>query len=106
MFLEKKKQQKTKQARGDARLDFEKALRELEKVASELESGDLGLEESIARFEKGIRLAKYCHDRLDEAERKIEILQKGGEGVEKKQVRVKSETGEIEDDDELQGSLL
>ncbi len=86
---------------------FEEALEELEKIASDLESGDLGLDESIKEFEKGMQYAKLCHDKLEEAERKIEILQKGEkEKPEKKKVKVKKDTGEIEDDEELQGSLL
>ena len=54
-----------------------------------------------------MQYAKLCHDKLEEAERKIEILQKGEkEKPEKKKVKVKKDTGEIEDDEELQGSLL
>ncbi len=86
--------------------DFESSLGELEKIAEKLESGELGLEDSIAEFEKGIRYAKFCHDRLEEAEKKISILQKSRNGeVKKKEVRFDPETGEVEDDD-LQGSLL
>jgi len=88
-------------------MPFEKALEELEAIAIKLEKGELGLDESIAEFEKGIKYAKYCHDKLEEAERKIDILQKGESSVvEKKPVRIKPDTGEIEDDEELQGSLL
>jgi len=88
-------------------MSFEKALEELEAIAIKLEKGELGLDESIAEFEKGIKYAKYCHDKLEEAERKIDILQKGENSVvEKKPVRIKPDTGEIEDDEELQGSLL
>jgi len=88
-------------------VSFEKALEELEAIAVKLERGELGLDESIAEFEKGIKYAKYCHDKLEEAERKINILQKNEDSVvEKKPVRVKPDTGEIEDDEELQGSLL
>ncbi len=86
---------------------FESALKELETIASKLESGKLGLDESISEFEKGIRYARYCHEKLEEAERKIEILQKGDSGtIEKRELRVKKDTGEIEDDENLQGSLL
>ncbi len=89
------------------KLKFEDALRELEKIAMELEDGEMGLEESIKRFEKGMALAKFCHEKLEEAEQKIEILQKGGDGkAEKKPVKARVETGEIEDDGDMQGSLL
>jgi exodeoxyribonuclease VII small subunit len=100
IILEKKKQPKDK-------LTFESALKKLEQIANQLEDGSLGLEKSIDEFETGIRLAKYCRGKLDEAERKVEILQKGGDGdVKKKQVRVKEDTGEIDDDEDLQGTLL
>ncbi|MDR3236943.1 MAG: exodeoxyribonuclease VII small subunit [Spirochaetia bacterium] len=88
-------------------ISFEKALEELEAIAAKLERGEIGLDESIAEFEKGMTYAKYCHEKLEEAERKIDILQKGeNSSVDKKPVRVKPDTGEIEDDEELQGSLL
>ncbi|HPR50133.1 MAG TPA: exodeoxyribonuclease VII small subunit [Spirochaetota bacterium] len=99
--MEKKKKE------HEAKVSFEKALENLEEIVSRLETGDLGLEDAIKEFEKGMGLARLCHDKLEEAERKIEILQKGDRGaVEKKEVSVKKETGEIEDDDDLQGSLL
>lgn len=88
-------------------MTFEDALEKLEEITNSLEGGELGLEESIQEFEKGIKLAKFCHDTLEKAERKIEILQKGGDGeITAKPVKARSDTGEIEDDDELQGSLL
>lgn len=96
-----------KKAPSKNKPSFESALKELENIARRLEEGPLELEESIVEFEKGIRLAKHCHARLEEAERKIEILQTGEDGkVRKKNIRVKEDTGEIVDDDEVQGSLL
>jgi exodeoxyribonuclease VII small subunit len=86
---------------------FEDALQELEDVANKLEGGELGLDDSIKEFEKGIKLARYCQQKLEEAERKIEILQKGADGeVKPGRVAVKPDTGEIEDEDDLQGSLI
>ncbi len=85
---------------------FEDALAELEEIASKLESGELGLDDSIKQFEKGIQLSAFCHKKLEEAERKIEILQKGGGSVTAREVAVKSYTGEIEDDEDMQGSLI
>ena len=88
-------------------LTFEKAIKELEEIARRLEEGELSLDESISQFEQGVHLARFCHEKLEEAERKIEILQKTDNGqVKKKPVRVKEETGEIDDDEDLQGSLL
>lgn len=82
-------------------------MKKLEEIAYLLEQGDAGLEESISLFEAGIKLSKHCHNLLEEAERKIEILQKGDNGaVEPKRIKIKNDTGEIEDDEEMQGSLL
>ncbi|MEW6527275.1 MAG: exodeoxyribonuclease VII small subunit [Spirochaetota bacterium] len=89
------------------KITFEDALEELEAIASKLESGELTLEQSIQYYEKGVELAKFCRQKLEEAERKIEVLQKQPDGtVQKKSVKVKEDTGEIEDDEDIQGSLL
>ena len=59
---------------------FEEALQELEKVVAQLESGELSLEDSLAAFEKGVGLVKYCNQKLTEVESKIELLVKDKEG--------------------------
>ncbi len=59
---------------------FEVALEELEKVVEQLESGDLSLEDSLAAFEKGVGLVKYCNEKLTEVEKKIELLVRNKEG--------------------------
>ena len=60
-------------------MKFEEAMEELEKIATELEKGDLSLDESVKKFEEGIKLSKKCSDMIDEAEKKITILlQKDG----------------------------
>jgi exodeoxyribonuclease VII small subunit len=90
-----------------AKTSFEDALSDLEDVANKLEGGELGLDDSIREFEKGIKLARYCQQKLEEAERKIEILQKGADGeIKPGRVAVKPDTGEIEDEEDLQGSLI
>ncbi len=55
---------------------FEESLAELEKIATEIEKGDLGLEQAISEFEKGIKLSKECSEKLDDAEKRINILVK------------------------------
>lgn len=55
-------------------LDFESSLKELEKIVKDLESGDIGLDESLKKFEHGIELYKKCRVKLDSAEKKIKIL--------------------------------
>jgi exodeoxyribonuclease VII small subunit len=59
---------------------FETALEDLEKVVEQLESGELSLEDSLAAFEKGVGLVKYCNEKLNEVEKKIELLIKDKEG--------------------------
>jgi exodeoxyribonuclease VII small subunit len=59
--------------------DFETALAELESVVKRLEDGDLPLETSLALYERGVVLSRYCHDRLQAAERRIEVLNERGE---------------------------
>lgn len=53
---------------------FEESLTELQSIVSELEDGSLGLETSLARFERGVRLLRTCYLILDSAEQKIETL--------------------------------
>jgi exodeoxyribonuclease VII small subunit len=60
---------------------FEDALNKLEKIVSKLEEGDIPLEESLKFFEEGIRLSRFCNQKLDEAEKKVEILLKGKDGI-------------------------
>lgn len=59
--------------------DFETALAELESVVRRLEDGDLPLETSLAFYERGVVLSRYCHDRLQAAERRIEVLNERGD---------------------------
>jgi len=55
-------------------MSFEVKLKELEAIVSELEGGSLSLEDSISKFEQGIKLSKDCTKSLEEAEKKINIL--------------------------------
>lgn len=59
---------------------FESALGRLEKIVQDLEQGDLPLEQSLKLFEEGVKLARICAKRLDEAERKVEVLLKDRAG--------------------------
>ena len=59
--------------------DFESALAELETIVKTIEDGQLTLEQSLENFERGIELSRYCHTRLEEAERRVEILTERGE---------------------------
>lgn len=64
---------------------FEQSLNELEKIATELEKGDLSLEDAISMFESGMKLSKECSEKLDKAEKRINIL-------------VQNENGEISEE--------
>lgn len=59
---------------------FESSLAELEKIVAHLENGDLPLEESLKLFETGVKLSRDCRERLSDAERRIEVLMKDGDG--------------------------
>lgn len=55
-------------------VDFEQSLADLEALVERMEGGDLALEESLALFERGIRLTRECQGALKEAEQKVQIL--------------------------------
>ena len=59
--------------------DFESALAELETIVKTLEDGQLPLEQSLERFERGIALSRFCHTRLEDAERRVELLTERGQ---------------------------
>ena len=59
---------------------FEASLQKLEQIVGQLEEGDLSLEDSLKLFEDGVKLSRACQERLDHAERRIEILLKDDEG--------------------------
>lgn len=55
-------------------LDFEQSIKQLEEIASELETDNLTLDESVKKFEQGMKISKQCKEMLDKAEKKITIL--------------------------------
>ena len=60
--------------------EFEEALARLEKIVEQLEKGDLALEASMKLFEEGIQISRFCTSKLEEAERKVEILLQSSKG--------------------------
>lgn len=64
-------------------LNFEEAIEELEEIVKELEEGGLPLDKSIDKFSRGIKLIKYCNKKLNETEKKIEVLIKEDEELKK-----------------------
>ncbi len=63
-----------------AEIKFENALKKLEKIVEELERGDLPLEDSLAKYEEGIKLSRICQKKLETAKKKVELLVKSKEG--------------------------
>jgi exodeoxyribonuclease VII small subunit len=59
---------------------FESSLEQLERIVRELEQGELPLERSLELFEHGVKLSRECQDRLNQAERRIEILMRDNQG--------------------------
>jgi exodeoxyribonuclease VII small subunit len=59
---------------------FEASLEALEQIVHQLEGGDLALEKSLELFEEGIRLSRQCQERLNQAERRIEVLLRDNQG--------------------------
>ena len=60
-------------------IKFEDALKKLENIVSKLEAGDMPLEESLSKYEEGIKLSKICSRQLEAAKSKVELLMKSGD---------------------------
>lgn len=80
-----------------AAIKFEKALARLETIVSELERGELSLDESLKIFEEGVKLSKTCLKMLDDAERKVEIL------VQDKDGRKRLQAFSLDDENSIDG---
>ncbi|MDD5346991.1 MAG: exodeoxyribonuclease VII small subunit [Candidatus Omnitrophica bacterium] len=63
-----------------AEVKFEEALKKLEKIVDELESGDLSLDEALKKYQEGIELSRVCASRLESAKKKIDVLVKNKKG--------------------------
>lgn len=63
-----------------AGLTFEKAIKQLEEIVEELENSELNIDRSLKIFEEGVKLSRFCAKKLDEAEKKIELLIKNEKG--------------------------
>ena len=63
-----------------AEIKFEEALKKLEKIAEDLEKGDLSLDEALKKYQEGIELSRLCSQRLESAKKKIDILVKNKKG--------------------------
>jgi len=74
--------------------DFESALKSLEDIVVQLEAGDLTLDKSLELFEEGVKISRYCNTKLEEAERKVEILAKSADGTLKEAPFAEENAGE------------
>jgi exodeoxyribonuclease VII small subunit len=63
-----------------AKKNFEKSLADLENIVQRLDENDLSLDEALSLFEEGIKLSRFCSQKLDAVENKVEILLKDDEG--------------------------
>lgn len=77
--------------------EFEKSFQQLEKIVQRLEGEELPLDESLQLFEEGIRLSRFCHQRLEEVEKKIELILADAKG---QPVTEPFEEDELLDEDE------
>jgi exodeoxyribonuclease VII small subunit len=63
-----------------AKKTFEMAMKQLEQIVQDLETGDMPLEKAIKKFEEGIQISKYCSEKLDESEKRITLLMRDSDG--------------------------
>ena len=63
-----------------AKKTFEMAMKQLEQIVQDLEAGDMPLEKAIKKFEEGIKVSKYCSEKLDESEKRITLLMRYSDG--------------------------
>jgi len=73
---------------------FEDSMTRLEEIVNQMESGDLPLEDTLRLFKEGMRLSEYCSGALTEAQRKVEVLLKKGDGTYEKEPLDQDEQGE------------
>jgi exodeoxyribonuclease VII small subunit len=83
-------------------VSFEQAIQRLEKIVAEMEAAELPLEDVLKRYEEGSRLVQFCSQKLEEAEKKIELLTKKADGS----VELKPFVDEPETEDDKEGKLL
>ncbi len=71
-----------------SKANFEETIKELELIANQLEKGDLNLDESVSKFEEGMKLSKTCSEILENAEKRISILIKNEDGVSEEEFNI------------------
>ena len=76
-----------------AKKTFETAMKQLEQIVQDLETGDMPLEKAIKKFEEGIKISKYCSEKLDESERRITLLMQDPDGKKVSEIPFETENG-------------
>jgi len=89
----KRKQRTPEESVTEEELRFETALGRLEGVVEQLDAGDLELEESLERFEEGVRLVRLCSERLRAAEVRLLELREGPDGLRAQLLELDEESG-------------
>ncbi len=74
-----------------AKANFEENINKLETIVADLEKGDLNLDDSVKKFEEGIKISKECNEMLEEAEKKITILLQEDDKIEEKDFKINEE---------------
>ena len=88
-------------------LTFEQAIQRLEKIVADMEGAELPLEDVLKKYEEGTRLVRFCNQKLEEAEKKIEILAKKPDGsVALEPFEAESAKGEDEQSEDESGKLF
>ena len=88
-------------------LTFESAIERLEKIVADMEEAELPLEDVLKKYEEGTRLVRFCNQKLDEAEKKIEILTKKTDGsIALEPFEVEREESSEEDSADESGKLF
>ncbi|MDR1942219.1 MAG: exodeoxyribonuclease VII small subunit [Endomicrobium sp.] len=77
--------------KSETSVSFEKALKRLEDIVSEMENADPDLDKALSLFSEGTELVKFCSGRLNETKKKIEILVKNSAGAKKENFDAKEE---------------
>ncbi len=78
--------------------EFEKAFQQLEKIVQRLEGEELPLDEALQLFEEGIRLSRFCNQKLEEIEKKIELILADAKGQPMIEPFEREAAAELEDD--------
>jgi exodeoxyribonuclease VII small subunit len=67
--------------KAKSELSFEQAIQKLEKIVADMEVAELPLEDVLKKYEEGTRLVRFCSQKLEEAEKKIELLTRKADGT-------------------------